>query len=259
MTKVTRDEIENYIYFLSNILQNDCKTRNKKISALKKFFEYLANNNLIPCNPALNVDYAKVKKRLPKYLNLEESKQILSESIKSNDKFKLRNYAIICLFLNCGMRLSELVNINISDIKLDERTIRITGKGNKQRILYLNNASKEVIKRYMRERQKIGYDNADRDALFLSSRNKRISRRNVESIITDKMTNFFAEKDGLHTHSLRHSCASMLYNVNNVDIFILKKILGHKSLAATEIYTHIDSKKTRYIMDNCTISSLLEK
>lgn len=138
MTKVTRDEIENYIYFLSNILQNDCKTRNKKISALKKFFEYLANNNLIPCNPALNVDYAKVKKRLPKYLNLEESKQILSESIKSNDKFKLRNYAIICLFLNCGMRLSELVNINISDIKLDERTIRITGKGNKQRILYLN-------------------------------------------------------------------------------------------------------------------------
>ena len=111
----------------------------------------------------------------------------------------------------------------------------------------------------MKVRQKIDYDNADRDALFLSSRSKRISRRNVESIITNKLTTLFAEKEGLHTHSLRHSCASMLYNENNVDVFILKRILGHESLSATEVYTHVDSKKMRYIMDNCTISSLLEK
>ena len=259
MAKVTRNDIESYIYFLSNVLQNDSKTKNNKVSVLKKFFDYLANNNFISDNPTTNIDYARVKKRLPKYLNLKESKQMLSHSIKSNDKYKIRNYAIICLFLNCGMRLSELVNINISDIKLDERTIKITGKGNKQRILYLNNASKEVINKYMKVRQKTGYDNADSDALFLSSRNKRISRRNVESIITNKLTTLFAEKEGLHTHSLRHSCASMLYNENNVDVFILKRILGHESLSATEVYTHVDSKKMRYIMDNCTISSLLEK
>lgn len=258
MAKVSSNDITTYVFFLSDVLENDSSTRNGKLTSLKKFFEYLANNNFIPSNPANNTDYARFKKRLPKYLNLEESKLVLAKTLKSDDKYKIRNYAIFCLFLNCGLRLSELVNLNISDIKLDDKTMLITGKDNKQRVLYLNPATKEALKHYIKIRKNIGYDNASRDVLFLSSRHKRISRRNVETIITDRLKEIFTDKDGLHTHSLRHSFASILFNENDVNILILKKMLGHKSLTATEIYTHVDSKKMRYIMDNCTISSLLE-
>ena len=259
MSRVTEDDIDKYISFLSNVLGNKTSTRNKKISATKKFFKHLSNNNLFPDNLSQNTEYGRTEKRLPKYLNLEESKILLSKTINSIEVYKIRNYAMICIFLNCALRVSELINIDIPDIKLDEGTIRITGKGDKQRILYLDEAVKDAIKEYMKVRQVIGYDNVDRNALFLSSRNKRISRRTVEHIVTEKLNECFEDKKGLHTHSLRHSSASMMHNINNTDIVILKKCLGHLSIAATQNYTHIDSKKLRYIMDNCTISSILEK
>lgn len=252
--------IDNFIYFLRYTLENDVKTRNRKIASIKKFYEYLCNNNMISYNPSLNVKSAKVGKRQPKYLNLKESKLLLSKTINSNQRFKIRNYAITCIFLNTGIRLSELVGINLTDFKLDEMTLKVTGKGNKERILYLNEATLEAIKEYLKERPNLTKDNTDYNALFISEQNKRISKRAVQEIIVTELTTLFEDKKkGYHTHSLRHSLATLLYDENDIDIMVIKKILGHESLSATEVYTHITASKLKDIMENCTISSILEK
>lgn len=151
MSKVTTNNLEKYIIFLANTLNNDAKTRNRKFTSTKKFFEYLEVNNLININPVRNMTSGKVEKRIPKYLNLNESKQLLANTIKSDCRFKIRNYAIICIFLNCSLRLSELTAINLSDFKIDnsEKTLRIHGKGNKERIIYLNAAVCEAITCYL--------------------------------------------------------------------------------------------------------------
>ena len=255
---ITRQTIIEYIYFLSDTLNNSAKTRNNKIIHLKSFFEYLYNNNFININPTLNINLAKTERRNPKYLNINESKKLLSSTIKSNQKEKLRNYCIICLFLNCGIRLSELTKIDISDIKFDEKTLKIHGKGNKERIIYLDNACLESLKEYLKERKKIKLNTIDKDALFLSNRNKRISNRSVQAIVKNEISDTFNnEKDYIHTHSLRHTSASLLFNENDTNILVIKKILGHSSLKSTEVYTHISSDKMKKIMENCTISSIL--
>lgn len=260
MNNVTKNTITDYLTFLKYILDNCPKTRNKKLASIKRLFEYLENNNLIAINPTKFITTSKVEKRLPKYLNLDESKKLLSTAINSEDKNKIRNYAIICLFLNCSLRLSELIGINLTDIKLDEKTIKICGKGNHDRIIYLNEACIEVINEYLKVRQKLNRTYLDYNAFFLSSRNKRISRRTVQTIIENEIKKAFDDtKNDLHTHSLRHSSATMMYNENNTDILVIRKILGHKSLNSTEIYTHISPKKLKYIMENCTISSILER
>ena len=262
MRKVTNQDLHNFIRFLHDDLKNSPKTRNKKLASLKKLFEYLSANNYIPTNPSIGLHSAKVEKRLPKYLTLEQSKKLLSNTIKSDSINKIRNYAITCIFLNCSLRLSELVGINISNIKIDdsEQTIRVTGKGNKERILYLDKAVCEAIKEYLKVRPVTGRDNPDYDALFLSSRKKRISRRAVQTIIKDEMIQIKEDKlKDCHVHILRHTSTTLLFNENNINIFILKEILGHKSLKATEIYTHVPDKKLKEIMENCTISSILER
>lgn len=252
--------IEEFIYFLRYTLENDAKTRNRKLSSIKRFYEYLSNNNMISYNPTLNIKSAKIGKKQPKYLNLDESKKLLSQTINSNQRFKIRNYAITCIFLNCGIRAFELVNIDLTDFKLDEMTLKIKGKGNKERMLYLNNATLEAIKEYLKVRPQLSRNNLDYNALFISERNKRISKRNIQEIIVQELTTLFDEKqNGYHTHTLRHSLATLLYDENNTDIMVIKKILGHESLSATEVYMHISNSKMKEIMENCTISSILEK
>lgn len=260
MNQVTANTISDYLKFLSCILENCPKSRNKKLASLKRMFEYLETNNLISINPTKFITSARVEKRLPKYLTLAESKQLLSKTINSEDKNKIRNYTIICLFLNCSLRLAELVGINLTDVKLDDKTLKVCGKGNRERIVYLNDACIEVIYEYLKVRPKLDKSFIDYNALFISSRNKRISRRTVQYIIDNELERTFkSDKKELHTHSLRHSGASMMYNENNTDILVIRRILGHKSLASTEIYTHVSPKKLRYIMENCTISSILER
>ena len=243
LNNITPNNLEKYIIFLNNILDNDIKTRNRKLASLKKFFEYLETNNFISLNPARNMTSGRVEKRIPKHLSLIESKQLLSNIIKSNNRFKIRNYAITCVFLNCSLRLSELTSIDLSDLKLDdsEQTLRVHGKGNKERLIYLNAAVCEAIICYLQVRPCLGKDNKDHDALFISGQNKRISNRTVQTIIKDELLALLDEnpyKEKYHTHTLRHTGATLLYN---------------------EIYTHISDKKLKYIMENCTISSILER
>ncbi len=262
LNKISCFDIENYIIFLCNVSKNTAKTRNRKLATAKSFFEYLETNRLIRINPIKEINFARIEKRTPKYLNLEESKQLLAEIINSEEKFKIRNYAITCLFLNCSLRLSELTSINLTDLKIDnsEQTLIIHGKGNKERLVYLNSAVCEAIQCYLKVRQSLGKDNTDYNALFLSSRNKRISNRMVQTIIKENLTKIFKENSQkYHTHTLRHSGASLLYNEIDLDIFVLKEILGHSSLKSTEIYTHISNQKMKNIMQNCTVSSILER
>lgn len=257
-------DLEKYIIFLSVKLENDNKTRNRKLASCKRLFEYLEVNNLIDSNPTKNMSSARVEKRIPKYLSLNESKRLLAVTLKSKNMFNIRNYAITCIFLNCSIRLSELTNIDLTDIKMDqsEKTIKIHGKGNKERLLYLDDAACEAINAYLEVRPSIGKDNKDYNALFLSARNKRISNRTVQVIIKDNLSKALDKNANIKdykTHSLRHTGASLLYNENNTDIFVLKKILGHKSLEATQIYTHVSNKKLKDIMMNFAVSSLIEK
>lgn len=228
LNNITPNNLEKYIIFLNNILDNDIKTRNRKLASLKKFFEYLETNNFISLNPARNMTSGRVEKRIPKHLSLIESKQLLSNIIKSNNRFKIRNYAITCVFLNCSLRLAVC----------------------------------EAIICYLQVRPCLGKDNKDHDALFISGQNKRISNRTVQTIIKDELLALLDEnpyKEKYHTHTLRHTGATLLYNEKDINIFVLKRILGHECLDATEIYTHISDKKLKYIMENCTISSILER
>ena len=264
MKKVTNLDLHNFIRFLHDDLKNSPKTRNKKLASLKKLFEYLSANNYIPTNPSLGLHSAKVEKRLPKYLSLEQSKKLLSNTIKSDSINKIRNYAITCIFLNCSLRLSELIGINLSDIKIDdsEQTLKVRGKGNKERLIYLNAAVCEAISCYLKVRPNLGKDNKHHNALFISGQYKRISKRAVQTIIKNELVEMVDEdssKCEYHTHTLRHTGATLLYNEKDVNVFVLKKILGHDCLDATQIYTHVSNEKLKYIMQNCAISNILEK
>lgn len=199
-------------------------------------------------------------------MNLNESKRLLAKTIKSDCKFKIRNYAITCMFLNCSLRLSELTAINLSDLKIDnsEQTLRIHGKGNKERLIYLNAAVCEAINKYLEVRPTLGKENKDHNALFISNQYKRISNRTVQTIIKKELQESLDEKNDeekrkYRTHTLRHTGATLLYNEKDINIFVLKRILGHECLEATEIYTHVSDKKLKYIMENCTISSIIER
>lgn len=266
LNKINQYDLEKYIMFLSNTLNNDTKTRNRKLTSAKKFFTYLETNNFININPTININSGKVEKRIPKYLNLNESKRLLAKTIKSDCKFKIRNYTITCMFLNCSLRLSELTAINLSDLKIDnsEQTLRIHGKGNKERLIYLNAAVCEAINKYLEIRPTLGKENKDHNALFISNQYKRISNRTVQTIIKNELQESLDEKNDeekrkYRTHTLRHTGATLLYNEKDINIFVLKRILGHECLEATEIYTHVSDKKLKYIMENCTISSIIER
>ncbi len=259
IAKMKQTDLQQYLFFLDYPLENISKTRNRKLASMKKFYEYLEINNLIDANPAKTMEPATVEKRQPKHLDLNESKLLLSNTINSSNRHKIRDYAIVCVFLNCSLRLSELIGINLTDLKIDdsEQTLRVTGKGNKQRLIYLNAAVCEAIKAYLEVRPKLDKSNKDYNALFISSQQKRISKRSVQNIITTKLKELLDSlgKESLkyHTHTLRHSGATLLYNEANADIFVLKRILGHESLEATQVYTHVSDKKLKELMQNFNI------
>lgn len=242
-------DLYSYLNFVSSIRNNNTSTRARKVSSLKSFFNYLTNKvRLIRDNPAKDLDAPKKKSSLPKFLTLEQSVKLL-ESV--GGAFKERDFCILTLFLNCGMRLSELVNINISDIR-DDNTLRVTGKGNKERIVYLNNACIKALKSYISVRHMFSKtlkdENKkilDKNALFLSNRRKRISPKTVQHLVYKYFALIYLSGQGYSVHKLRHTAATLLYQHGNVDIRILKDLLGHSNLGTTEIYTHLSNKQLK--------------
>ena len=260
ISKIKLDDIHAFLSYLALELKSKPATRARKISTIRIFFNYLSQKKgLIKENPAQNLETPKIGKRMPKYLSLEESKKLLDASIskKSDDENSIRDYAILTLFLNCGIRLSELVNINIKDITFDECKLNVIGKGNKERTIYLNKACMNAIKDYIENsRPKECIKNNSKDALFLSKRRERISNRTVQYIVKKELQKAGLDTTKYSVHKLRHTAATLMYQYGNTDIRALQELLGHKSISTTEIYTHVDNSQVRSAVENNPLANL---
>lgn len=250
---ITLNDAYQFLIYLKQERNNNETTRARRVVAIRRFFIYLTDNlGLLESNPMKNLDIPKTKKTLPKYLTLEEAERLLAVI---DGKYKERDYAIITLFLNCGMRLAELVSIDYNDIKADGSLV-ITGKGNKERNVYLNTACLVAINNYLKVRPNEGIK--DR-ALFLSSRNQRISPKTVQHIVYSNLDKAGLGDRGLSVHKLRHTAATLMYQHGNVDLLLLKEILGHENLGTTEIYTHISSDATKKAIEANPLSDKKSK
>ena len=217
--------------------------RSRKLSAIKAYFKYLsAVEKVIEKNPAADIEAPKMKKALPKYLSLDESKELLASVYADEEsKTKERDYCILTFFLNCGMRLSELVGINLSDIDRQGRSLRVLGKGNKERIVYLNDACRAALADYLPVRAADAVIK-DRNALFISRFHKRISNKTVQWLVYKYLGEAGLRNKHYSTHKLRHTAATLMYQEGGVDVLALKEILGHEQLTTTQIYTHVSNK-----------------
>jgi site-specific recombinase XerD len=237
---VTITDLYSFLVFCKNERSNNAATRSRKVSSLRSFFNYLTNKiNLLSVNPAAELTTPKQRKSLPIHLTLEESLDLLKAVDGQN---KERDFCIITLFLNCGMRLSELCSINYTDIKPDG-SLKILGKGNKERIIYLNDACISAITDYMKVRPNDKVLAKDKTALFLSGRHRRISNKTVQHIVKTTLARAGLEGQGYSTHKLRHTAATLMYQDGGVDIRILKEVLGHANLGTTQIYTHVSDSQ----------------
>lgn len=230
-----------FLSFAEKQRENSTYSRARKVASLRSFFKYLNSRaKLIDYNPALDLESPKIIKRQPAYLNLQESKSLLN-SIEG--KYKERDFCIITIFLNCGLRISELCGINISDIRDD--TLSVIGKGNKQRTVYLNGACLNAIRNYINVRNKNLDKIVDKEALFISSKYTRISKRAIEIMLKKHLLAAGLDTDKYTPHKLRHTAATLMYKHANVDIRSLQQILGHENISTTQIYTHVDEERLR--------------
>ena len=246
---VTLTDIYGYMTYLSrerarhpNSRHSDyglsASSRARKIATIRSFYNYLTNKaHLLRENPVKDMDAPKLRKTLPKYLTLDESLNLLSSV---DGKHQERDYCILTLFLNCGLRISELIGLDLTDIQGD--ALRVLGKGNKVRIVYLNDACKAALERYLAVRRPIS--GRDQDALFLSSRDQRISRSTVHALVKKHLSQAGLDSSQYSSHKLRHTAATLMLQ-NGVDVKAVQEVLGHEHLNTTEIYTHIDNEALR--------------
>jgi site-specific recombinase XerD len=232
-------QVFEYMNFLATERKNGVATRSRKVSSLRSFFRYLTDKTgKLSKNPVQELETPKLKKALPKYLSLEQCLELLS---KVDGKTRERDYCILTLFLNCGMRLSELVNLDLNDVHLSTQTMKITGKGNKERMVYLNDACVDALKKYLTVRPNDGV--IDKQALFISGQRKRISAKTVQYLVKKYLAEIDLGGPGYSVHKLRHTAATLMYQYGHIDIRILKDILGHENLGTTEIYTHVSNEQ----------------
>ena len=248
---VTFTEIIMFLNYCKDERENNAATRARKTSCLRDFFGYYAVKvHKIDHNPTDALEAPKIAKKLPRYLTLEESLKLL-ESV--DGEFKERDYCILVFFLNCGMRISELVGINLSDIN-SEYLLRIRGKGNKERTLYLNDACINALKDYLRVRPVEGIE--DKNALFISRKRGRISRKGVYHMVNHYLEKIGLGDQGYSPHKLRHTSATLMYQKGGVDIRTLQAILGHSNLGTTQIYTHIADDQIKNALNSNPLSSV---
>lgn len=252
LSKITIADIYAFLGYCASERENNVTTRNRKASSIRGFFKYISDNmKYIESNPVAQLQIASGKKKLPKYLTLEQSQSLLNAVEGANSA---RDYCILTLFLNCGLRLAELVGLNLRDIDLEKRTMKVLGKGNKERMLYLNDACVDAIKSYLRTRPVDGLKGDDRNALFISRLNKRIGRQAVQLMVYHYLEKIGLDSQHYSVHKLRHTAATLLYQYNDVDVMVLKEMLGHENLSTTEIYTHVENKQVRAAIENGPLS-----
>lgn len=253
---VTVSDLYAFMVFCKEELKNNTATRARKTSTLRIFFRYMSvQTHQIENNPAELLESPKVKQSLPKHLTLENSLELLNAVDGANMQ---RDYCILTLFLNCGLRLSELCGLNLSDISGDG-TLTVTGKGNKERMVYLNDSCLAALKNYLAVRPNEGIPATERNALFISRNHRRISPKTVQHIVKTYLERAGLGDKGFSTHKLRHTAATLMYQHGNVDIRVLKDILGHANLGTTQIYTHVSDKQIKKAVDSNPLSSVKSK
>lgn len=252
---ITTLDIYEFLLFVREQRQNEWSASARKLSAIKGFFKYLTvKMHYLETNPASDIEAPKPRKTLPKFLSLEEAQLLLNTVADAEgDKNRDRDYAIITLFLNCGMRLSELVGINLSDIASDMSTVLVRGKGAKERILYLNDACRAAICTYLIERSKI-VAIKEPEALFISRLGKRLGNQAVQNVVYKYLQLAGLEGRKLSVHKLRHTAATLMYRSGKVDVRVLKDILGHEQLNTTQIYTHVSDESMKAAIEANPIS-----
>ncbi|MDK0862769.1 tyrosine recombinase XerC [Clostridium perfringens] len=240
---ITLSDIYAFLAFLEKVRNNSAYARARKVATLKSFFKFLNSKiKLIDENPTVELESPKINKRHPVYLTLDQSITVLNSMDKENKNY-YRDYCILTLFLNCGMRLSELCNIEIEKIKGD--TLTIIGKGNKERTVYLNEASIAAIENYLKNRNDLKATEEAKKYLFLSSKYRPINKRSVEILVKKHIENAGFKDQKYTPHKLRHTAATLMYKYGNVDIRSLQNILGHENISTTQIYTHVDDETLR--------------
>lgn len=247
LKRVNLQDLFSYIGYLENQYANSSRTRARKVASIRSFFKYYHQIvDVLHENPAERLESPKNSVRHPQHLTLDESINLLDHIKGENEK---RDYAIIMLFLNCGMRVSELVSIDIDRIKND--TLTVIGKGNKERTIYLNEACIAALSSYLAVRPS---SIKDKNALFLSKRKERISVRAVQHLIKRHLLAAGLDPQKYSPHKLRHTAATLMYQHGHVDIRALQQILGHESVATTQIYTHIDDERLRHALNSHPLS-----
>ncbi len=247
VASVTLSDVYNYLYYMSHSRVVSHNSRNveqgvssttmaRKVATIRSFYKYLTKSNKLDENPLADLDTPKTRKTLPRYLTLDEAKSLLSSVSGRN---KERDYCILMLFLNCGIRISELVGLNISDVRQDN--LRILGKGNKERVVFLNDACVKALNNYLKIRAAIS---ANSPALFITSRRDRISRAAVHSLVKKHIKEAGLDSSRYSAHKLRHTAATLMLH-GGVDVRTLQELLGHEHLNTTQIYTHVENESLR--------------
>ena len=253
---VTISDLYAFMVYCKDELKNNTATRARKTSTLRIFFKYMSvQTHQIPTNPAELLESPKVKQSLPRHLTLENSLELLNSVDGANER---RDYCILTLFLNCGLRLSELCGLNLSDISSDG-IMTVTGKGNKERAVYLNASCLSAVRAYLAVRPNEGIVATDRNALFISRNHRRISPKTVQHIVKTYLEKSGLGGMGFSTHKLRHTAATLMYQHGEVDIRVLKDILGHANLGTTQIYTHVSDKQIKQAVDSNPLSNVKQK
>lgn len=252
---LTLQDFYSYLSYLDNEKNDAASTRSRKISAIKSFYKYLYSEiEVINSNVSEKLSNPKISQRQPVYLTLTETERLLDTiNNEKNEFLRSRDLAIVFTFLTTGMRLSELVSINITDIVNDH--FNIIGKGNKERTVYLTDNCLQLIYSYILVRAKY-IEDKDMDALFISTRKKRISNRAVQSTIDKYLKKAGFDTSVYSTHKLRHTAATLMYKYGNVDIRALKDILGHSNVSTTQIYTHLDDDDLKNAVNKNPLSNL---
>lgn len=252
---VTLSDVYGFVNFCIDELGNHASAQARKVSSIRSFYNYLIKMGHLQESPVKNLDLPTLKRALPKYLTLEESMKLL-DSVKS--QFTQRDYCMITLMLNCGMRVSELVGIDLTDIHDD--TLRLLGKGNKERIVYLNEACQAALDEYLKVRKvPENCSRENKNALFLSNHGKRLTTRRVEQIVEASLKQAGLDGKGISPHKLRHTAATIMFQHGGVDIRVLQEILGHSNLGTTEIYTHISNRQIQDAVHSSPLAKVKPK
>lgn len=237
---VTLADLFEFMNYSKSQRDNTNVTRARKVSSLRQFFHYLTEvTHALSDNPAKNLSSPKLPSRMPKHLTYDQSLQLLQ--LAGQGKYAERDYCIITLLLNCGLRRAELAGLNRTDVR-DDNTLRVIGKGNKERILYLNEACQQALAAYLPKRPLEG--TKDKKALFYGHTKDRISLQGVHYIVKGYLKQVGGAEE-FSAHKLRHTAATLMYQQGGVDLLVLKEMLGHKNLGTTEIYTHTSNEQLR--------------